>query len=66
MPLNGCGRCAGRWGIVAGALEEVGAVDGGGVDVDQGFVGGEGGVGDFLPEQGAVGVFLDCYGFHGE
>ena len=49
---------------VPGALEEVGAVDGGGVDVDQGFVWGEGGVGDILPEEGAVGVFFYSYSFH--
>jgi len=59
------GRGAGRWGIVAGSLEQVGAVDGGGVDIDEGLVRGTGWVGHVLPIEGAVAVVCYGYSFHG-
>ena len=59
------GRGAGRRRIVAGALEQVGAVDGGGVDIDEDLVRGTGWVGHILPMEGAVAVVCYGYSFHG-
>ena len=48
------GRCARRRRVVAGALEEIGAIDGCGMDIDENLAWAAGRVWDLLPAERVV------------
>ena len=58
-------RCARRWWVVAGALEKIGAIDGGGMDIYEDLAWAAGRVWDLLPAERVVRVVSYNYGFHG-
>ena len=58
-------RCArGRW-VVASALEEIGAIDGCGMDIDENLTRTAGGIWDLLPAERMVCIVGYSYSFHG-